>query len=262
MKKVLLIFLTSAILLCAGCDKVPPYEGEHDDLAATALHSIPGADSNYADNYFILEEDEYGRVMFGVDFCSSYLRDEEWSFFPRLFAVVIMQKSDEENVYFYAEQNYLLSPYETESDADRRTKDCVEQVFSEEQINALKEANDWGKPPESCSKNSIQVDRDEKKDSNLPNAEEAALDAIISSKQRWESVLRRDESGNTLCFVIKNHEYKTENENYKWYAVIFDANGNLQNGEESIMELTDINTFGQDIQKLLQKNSWKDATAP
>ena len=260
MKRLWIVFLIAAILLCTGCDKTQPYRGEHDDLAATALHSIPGVISTEGDDYYILEEDEYGRVMFAVAFSSCLLRNEEWEVFPQLFAVVIMQKSDENNVFFYAEQNYLLAPYPY--DLDQKTEKHVEEMFSEKQISKLKEANDWGKPPEKCSHSGVKISRDLNKDAKLSSKAGASLDSVIGSQNRWEEVLRRDVSGNVLCFVVKINGNHTKNKNYKWYAVVFDAKGNLQNGEESIMELTDINTFGQDIQKLLQQNDWKDATAP
>ena len=52
------------------------------------------------------------------------------------------------------------------------------------------------------------------------------------------------------------YDYSKKNQTYKWYAIIFDANGKLQNGEQSIMELTDINIVGSNIQKLIQENNW------
>lgn len=92
-KKIMaLVLCAMLVFLMAACFAVDPemvYVGDHPDLDATAIHSIPGIDSSRDDKFFILDEDRYGRVLF-----AAYLPDSLMfrnSFDDGILAVMIMQ---------------------------------------------------------------------------------------------------------------------------------------------------------------------------
>jgi len=122
MKKVLMIaFLLIAFLFsflsCLGA--VP----RHFAMISTASFAIPCDFRSDMKGvaYEILEEDDYGRVLFSLPI-NCFFSDVEET------AIVIMQKYDNQYVYFYEDINYLTGE------------------MSEQEISDLKQKNDWNLP--------------------------------------------------------------------------------------------------------------------
>jgi hypothetical protein len=115
----------------------PEYAGEHPELFSVAVNSILGAEGygtseiQHPPELIVQEEDSYGRTLF---------------FYAEMKAIstynlVICQKSNSEFAYFYPDYNFISSQNRT---------------FSNEEIEALKIKNDWGK--ELSEKKCIKVD--------------------------------------------------------------------------------------------------------
>ncbi len=131
--KVLVTFLMIFCFIPAliGCEKGVPYSGEDYDLFSVALNSLLGV-SGYSGKgatpkIIIIEEDSYGRKLF------SYQSDG----FVAAYSVLICQKSDDNYAYYYPDYNFISAEYKSNVN--------VESLFTTEEINELKQLNDWNK---------------------------------------------------------------------------------------------------------------------
>ncbi|MDR2580941.1 MAG: hypothetical protein LBC85_08120 [Fibromonadaceae bacterium] len=99
------------------------YRGKHPELFTEAIHSLAGIRGyhSHGDAYVrIVEEDEYGRILF-------YYGEDEYDSYR-----LIAQKSDGAYVYYYPDFNFISRSIGTS--------------FSEQDIPELKDKNDWNKP--------------------------------------------------------------------------------------------------------------------
>jgi len=128
-----------ALILMTGCRKYPSYDtsfmGGYSDLCSMAVNSLIGTKGYMGGevpmpaNIKIIEEDDYGRKLF------IYYEGNEYS-------LLISQKSDEEYVYFYPDYNFIIT-LNSVSDIGLQITD--ETIFAPEEIEKLKEYNDWDK---------------------------------------------------------------------------------------------------------------------
>lgn len=149
---ILSLLLISMLLTFTACYR---YNGDHKDLYTVAVFNVFGADGYCSNgeaiwnpNIEIIEKDNYGRTLF-------YYNERSYS--PFGHAIVIMQQSNEEYVYYYQDDCY--TPY---YNADFSSLSDYRDIFSEEDIATLKERNDWNKEInlELCTKSPI-IDRKE-----------------------------------------------------------------------------------------------------
>ncbi|MDE6075985.1 MAG: hypothetical protein K2G26_06075, partial [Clostridia bacterium] len=111
------------------------YDGEYSELYTEAVYSILGAKGYYDSPSLmdpkieILETDNYGRVMYAYNESGT-------------IAVCIMQKADENYVYYYPDFNFIRSSCFTWVDD---LKEYVSNSFSNESITSLKDLNDFDK---------------------------------------------------------------------------------------------------------------------
>lgn len=126
MKRLLIIIaiitLSSLVVACVPVEF--EYNGDYPDLYSVAINSIPLAQGfeqseiRFDPIITIMDEDDFGRILFYYTENSPVSTD----------SMVIMQKSDEEHVFFYPDYNFISSS---------------SNVFSEETIKGLKDMNDW-----------------------------------------------------------------------------------------------------------------------
>lgn len=144
---VLLLFVM--VLSLSACRYA--YVGWHTDLYTVAMYNVFGAagfmdggEPIWDSEIFIIETDNYGRVLFFYD---EYLAETNYG-----TAIVIMQKSDRDYVYYYQDDCY--TPY---FNTDRQYPFGYRDAFSDEDIEALKLANDWNKEInlDKCTKSEI-----------------------------------------------------------------------------------------------------------
>ena len=110
------------LVLSTGCR--PEYRANRLICITQACYAIPGGyvSDKYASGADLIEKDEYGRLLMYVGIATEYSID----------ALCIVQKVDEAHVYYYDNVNYV----------------CIEErnEYEPNQVDALKEANDWGQP--------------------------------------------------------------------------------------------------------------------
>jgi len=111
------------------------YRGEHPELYTAAQHSLPGQRGFIPDHHVrhgfdpsigILEEDTFGRILF--TYSEQEFRDQRHG-----YVLLIVQKVDDEFIYFYPHYNYIISLNHRNWEAG----------FMVEYVNELKEVNRW-----------------------------------------------------------------------------------------------------------------------
>ena len=132
-KLISLILIFILLFNSAACDPIYSYQGDRWDLFTVALNSLYYPNGSIfrmnPDEYKVkkgpiievIETDSYGRTLF------TYSE-------PRVFlvhALLVCQKTEEDKVYFYMDNNYYL-------------KNSLS--FTDEEIFTLKALNDWDKP--------------------------------------------------------------------------------------------------------------------
>jgi len=135
MKRLLFFMLTIFILVAlTGCEPDPLYyRGKYPELHVVATNSILGVLGRWGDNMLVLEEDNYGRVMFAFAGTSSY---------EKVIAVLVAQKTTKTHSYFYDGVSNIFCPL-GEISPYKLTQDLVSERFTDEQIAQLKQDNDW-----------------------------------------------------------------------------------------------------------------------
>lgn len=271
MKKIISLMLSVVIILLmlTGCG-VFRYRGEHVDLYTVAIDNIFGADG-YRSNgevHFdpvieVIEMDNYGRVLFFYD-------EGYRSKFGT--ALVIMQKSEEGFVYYY--QDICQMPRILDKSVYASEKLNYLDIFSEDQIDSLKEVNDWDKPIdiEKCTKSAISNSKNYEGTLGL---EREDFDKVIETyviKQGYKgkdsnSISRywlhcnTDKYGREIYYVygvgfdIKGEGISPESEHITYdFAIIF--NPDKSSSEGNICEITDSKECYDAIKKLKEQCSW------
>jgi hypothetical protein len=130
---ILLIF--TAILTSCGYSG---YSGKHSDLYSVAANSVLwlngyswGADYECDPSIEVIEEDSYGRTMF--TYYEKHYKGSDISF----SALIICQDSNEKEVFFYEDINYIIKEQKIYT---QNTKN-----FTDDEIAYLKLINDWDK---------------------------------------------------------------------------------------------------------------------
>jgi hypothetical protein len=237
------------VFLCCGCDEVATYRGEHKDLAAVVLFSIPGARSTLPDQYLVLETDEYGRTLFATISGDSYFTNGEKRM--SICAVLVLQKSDDTHVYFYGEENYIFFLQSHDSEL---TQDFVSKHFTEEAIESLKLANDWGKTPEKTQRKCVKAPILLKADYEPGKAGEKAIKELTGYE--YSSIgFRKSESGQKI-YHIKGD---TENDRMG-YVILLEKDGSFSGNKNAIMKLRGPEYLAEDMKTFMERNSWVDIT--
>ena len=168
MKKCLLVFLCIVCLLLSSCSSNP----EHFAMISTASLAVPCMfrDDMKGGGCEVLEEDDYGRILFSMTDRCIFLGEDET-------ATVIMQKYDRRYVYFYEDICYTLDSFS-------------------ETVDELKERNDWGEPlnESKMSRRRVKYSLD-----NCLILEDES--DFYKTKARWEKALEKDGASIVNCSI-------------------------------------------------------------
>jgi hypothetical protein len=138
------------------------YTGDYVDLYSVAINSVLwlnghswGADFECDPQIEILEEDQYGRILF--TYYEKHYAGSDISF----VSLIISQPSSEQEVLYYEDVNYLVK--------EQVLYSPTLEPFSNEEIEYLKSINDWNKEVDyaKCVKKEIT-----KIKSDIPHEEE------------------------------------------------------------------------------------------
>ncbi|MDR2600398.1 MAG: hypothetical protein LBC73_08995 [Oscillospiraceae bacterium] len=137
------------------------YRGDYPELYTTAQNSLLGQNGYIPDHHVphgfdpyleVLEIDNYGRVLF--TYSEQQFQDQRYG-----YALLIVQKVDDEYVYFYPHYNFVISLNHRDWSAE----------YMVEFVNELKEANSWNQELSDINKfERIKISR-QKETSPIPD---------------------------------------------------------------------------------------------
>ena len=137
MKRIILMILLIFTTILTSCG-YGGYSGNYSDLYSVAINSVLwlngyswGADYECDPQIEIIEEDVYGRTMF--TYYEKYYKGSKISF----SALIICQDSNEKEVFYYEDVNYIVKEQALYSQNIKK--------FNDEDIENLKLTNDWNK---------------------------------------------------------------------------------------------------------------------
>ena len=191
---VCLAFVTG---LFAGCD-FGAYRGKHADLYTVAINSVlwncgwaMGADHPINSHIEIIERDEFGRTLYEYRESFYYFRTISFS------ALLVSQYTSDGQVYYYEDCNYIVK---------EQALFQVPNKFESEEIEQLKEVNDWDKPidTDKCIGKTIA-----KKKQKNADIESAVINSVLNEYEETErrhrtfaDYLTDDKNGNCIYYGV------------------------------------------------------------
>jgi len=215
------------------------YRGEHPALYTTAQHSLLGQRGFVPDHHVqhgfnpyieILEKDDYGRLLFA--YSEQLYPDQRYG-----YALLIVQKVDDEFVYFYPHYNFIVSMDHQVWGAD----DVA--IF----VNELKDANNWGqKMSDEKELERVRISR-QKRPGPVPNRQFAR--ALRAYSDIFPDTNLSDSQTNSYWIFY----FKTDNFGRSIY--LFDDHVVFFNADHTVKDVLDITDLYR-IEELDRENSY------
>lgn len=216
---ILILFMCVTFAGCQNRDSIQLKD--HRAPYSVVFHSIPFASGNKIwDEAELLEKDRYGRELYFYTVVPEFnpAASDYSSIYCYIYALVICQRIDENSVYYYEDQCYLLT----------QNKD-----YSADDLASIKEANDWDKPYDENRLTAVVNSFNQTVFANKEKCLESFSNTVrVDDKYELvfdEITTKNDES---LC-VIREY-YSTPNDNngkdYFFgsnYIALFDKDSNL-----------------------------------
>jgi hypothetical protein len=248
-KKVYLVIVSSILVIfingcCIFCFyDVNEWKDDHPELFTLAVHSLLGVQGNEDDTLVVMQTDAYGRILF------SYETQLTWTSENGTFGLLIAQKTENDQVYFYPDICFIQT-------------NQIEYIIDTE-IEALKSVNDWGNPLQEEKMDWLQVAR-LKETSSLAKAgtiinnayQEYVMEEGMDEAPQWQ-LQTMDHEGRGL-YVVFELSYNDEMEMLQYgrqYFFIISPDGSFDS-ESFYMEITDQTHFQTALSVLKTTNGW------
>jgi len=134
----LFISVIVLIFLLTSCKFENRFTKSNIDLKVASRESLLGAVAWFQDEIVVLEQDSYGRTLYGF-------RGRVQLHNHQVIALGIIQESTKDTVSFYDGKNMLVKEYLGSSDV-RLDQNLMFSYYNGEDMDQLKERNDWEKP--------------------------------------------------------------------------------------------------------------------
>jgi len=256
-----LILAVLMMLFFAACfSDVTRYTGSHPELYVVATHSLLGVPGGMGADVLILDEDDYGRILFAyIDATSTTTSTASFSF--SIVAVLVAQRTTETHSYFYDGINFILYEYIIRGAprvSDFFDETFVMQRFTEEQLEELRAENSWNQELDEGRFFRVPVSRRSKERYmtavSVRARQEAYLAVVGETGENFRpghgTPLSMDKNGNVIFFMrgsVRDSETNTMTR-YPAFLFMFDNDGNLIE-ETGVMALPDENLW--DYRELL-----------
>lgn len=254
----LLLITCMNLFLFTGCRGIQlepqPYGGDNMELYTIAAFNIPYVDEfGSAVKIKVLEEDEYGRILFCVSFSSNAFYAPLDSSRPVMYSFAICQKADEGRTYYYEDDCFHL--YLTEDE------------FTTKEKNILLEANDWGKPLNEEKMTSRPIIEPHK---NKLSATVIGMDLGLSISMRLDDLFQKvHPTDMTVHTVYLDCDTEGKSIGIVWYFIEDDSNTTgkdayfimvdrdcLQTNKAKISKITDTLHFQEELKQFKETNNW------
>lgn len=258
MKRALAFILAALMLLSfAGCH--PPAGGSRPDLFVVATHSLLGVWGSGLEDTMILEEDDFGRVMFAYLGRTRTSDNHDTPF--NILAVVVAQRPGRgvfaRHSYFYDGVNVIFCEVEVQPEGYQLpyahhflNEDFVMEHFFEEQLEQLKAENSWNEELNRDKFFRVRVARGNKS-RHMTNVfvetqreafwDASSLGRALSHAHLGSIPLTMDKNGNVIYF-------------WERWIFMFDSDGELIEG--AVMELTDLWDYRDELREFKEANGW------
>ena len=247
--KFIKVFVMVLILYMAGCRSIDvTYNGEYPELFTVAINSLLGVVGYTAGHMLqpeleLLEEDDYGRQLF------SYFEDRRTS----TFSLIIAQKEINGYVYFYPHDNFIAI-------TSQNPWMLTSNDFSEDEINKLKEVNNWNQPMDCSECVRVKVVRQKEdgpiSDRILSRAYNHALgeDAQRGFGGNMSNIIffRTDDYGRSIYLGIGRFLSN------RFVVMLFQPDGSFDE-VKGIMELQDTQNYQSQLRDFKELNDWNQS---
>jgi hypothetical protein len=259
---VFLAMMLIALISLTGCP--PAYMHDHRGdvtelhiIASSSLLRIPGRSW---DIISVLEQDDFGRVMF------VFVADG-----PNVFSVLISQRTTETHSYFYSSYNFILADWsvldidfhETRLLFDEEISDIAHKLFSQDHFDALKEANDWNREINEDRLFRVEIVR--VKDNNVVSSrrqqgvfEEIFRGVSVEFRPPRSILMATDSNGNSIYTMVAPTFYTDEygtpgvRDLAESYIVMFNSRSRLVASEQ----LLDQWNYQEQLRNFKRSNGW------
>ena len=263
----IIVFIFILIFMFASCkDEYNGYSGKYPELYSVAIHSLLGSQGFYVHERYedpqikILEEDEYGRILF------AYCENSKIS----TLSLLILQKYDDRYAYFYPAYNFIST--DGVGLDEKIFNNNISGKFSNEDKKRLKEKNDWDKKLDEIK--CIKVEITHKKSEPEVKITDAEFEvlfkkvAVSKGYKGTDKIFRSaiystvDDYGRTLYYAWgigrdANGEGVSIQSLYMNFnlVLIFNPDGSY-NEETCTMELTDFYNYQDELKAFKELNNW------
>ena len=246
------LLLLSLAITMFSCDFEPTAghgtpEEDFPLFTMVAVNVVGGESTGFVNR---LEEDDYGRIFF--DFAVGNLLNPYFD--SGIDGYAICQKIEDGYAYFYEDDCYIGAG--------------LIKSITEEDIENLKENNDWEKEPnehrslskvksftDSYDTNFFDIQKSEEENAKKHFGE---LNKISKNELKSYDICSscRDENGKTLFYMASGPDRykKGASQTSKLYAIIIDENGKAT--EKSILKIEDPYNCKEELKDFKLQNGW------
>ena len=267
MKRILLFLITLMMVLSlVGCSPNRFISPRTRCLAlrVVAIHSLLGTTGpNYWEPVIILEEDDFGRILFTFQ-GRAIMSEDGFGVSFNLLAVLIVQRipGSFRHAYFYDGVNFIVHQV---APGDRSppvlTEATARERFTEEQLEQLKEENDWNRELNEDRFFRVPVSWGDKGRYMTRVSEETRREAFSAVSEGFlrslNAPLSMDRNGNIIYF-IRDASVDRDTQEWTFYSsflFMFDRDGNLIEGT-GVKELTDLWDYREELLEFKRANGW------
>lgn len=250
-KIIVIIFLLCILTLTSSC--FPSYEEiwGNPELQAVGINSMLGVYCYEENLVKMLEEDDFGRTLFAY-VAKSIFADTQHNY---QISIVISQKTTEKNSYFYPDVNYItyeLADEDIYYSPEGIPTEIIEKYFTSEQIEALKQRNDWNKTLNEG--NFFEVKIYDVKPSRISYDKMESELQKVSNLKPGKLFIINNRGDEVYCARDKIFDDILQEDVWKYYLVIFDKDGNIY--EDGIEEIIDIWDYKEQLMAFKARFNW------
>jgi len=264
MRTVIICFIFSLLIL-SGCDDQLSYKGENTDLNCVVTNSILGYYSYDYNTIVVMEEDAYGRKMFinwGQTVAALDKPDADKPAY--ILSILISQKTEDGFVYYYPDNNFIIykvAQPKRYNPSEEELYQYTRDICTEEDVEWLKEKNDWGNPIDVSKCVSVKVSkRSREYASQRPpaptEAREKAYQQVATPQDIFYTglfyYLTSDSFDRHIYFFRLLQDDKTYT---KSYVVMFNKDGSFSPAD-GVMEITDLWRYQDMLRDFRERNGW------
>lgn len=251
MKKRCSVFALIIFFILGLCSCEPPDYSQSDghDMFTVAAYSVVGTDEMGV-KIELMQTDDYGRKLFKAGFSGCWFYDLNVASFSYVWGVFVLQKSEDEKVFYYEDICFEVG--------------LSEDDFTDEQLEKLKQDNDWGRELDESKMSSRPLCKYGNKWHKYGFGElhyDVVQAAFIASNANIEGnhytflLMDEDSEGNQLYNLAVYDSDSEVARGIESYFMILDSTG-VFNGDGALMRVENYN-YGKQLHNFKIENGWR-----